>query len=566
MASRRAPGLRAALTHRDFRLLMGAFTISGVGSWAYNVALIVYVYDRTHSAGWVGAVTIGRFLPALLLGAYSGVVAERFERVRLMWSLDLICTVLMAGLATAAAVHAPAIVAIAFGGVTSVVTTAYQPAVSAITPLLVPESDLAAANTVRNTVDNLVLVLGPAIGGLLLLLGSATAAFVVNGATFLVSALLVSRMRARSIPVDVTEDGSVGPLRQMLVGMRALAGSSSAALLVAFCLVTSFIYGTDTVLFVVISRERLGTGADGYGWLLLGLGVGGIAVAALVAHISAWPRLGPAILIGIGAYCVPTLALIVVRQPFLAVLVQVVRGSGTIVVDVLAVTALQRSVPEDRLARVFGAFWTFVLLAISLGALTTPLLLRAGGLDFTLWMVGAIVPALCLAGWPALHAMDGRNVVRLAQIASRVEVLEHVSILAEAPRAVLEQLATASVEIDVAAGRDVVVEGEEADALYVIERGAVRVRARRGGESERELATLGVGDVFGEIGVLAKIPRTATVSTSEPCRLLQIDGQVFADALINSVVRPSLLGLSEARLGRSLNVGVVAPPAEAVGG
>ncbi len=564
MAARRTGGLRSALRHRDFRLLICALAISGAGSWAYNVALTVYVFERTHSPGWAGAVTIGRFVPSLVLGPYSGVVAERFERVRLMVALDLGCAALMSALSLLAALRGPALAAIALGGACAVVASPYLPAVTAITPQLVPEDELASANTLRNTVDNLVVIAGPAFGALLLVLGSATAAFAANAASFALSALVVSRLRARSAPVDVTEGGSVGPLRQMLVGVRAIVASSPASLLVLYCAVASFVYGTDTVLFVVVAQQRLGTGAGGYGWLLAGLGIGGVLAAPLVQRVSAWSRLGPAILGGMALYCLPTLLLLVVRQPAIAVLAQVVRGGGTLVVDVMALTALQRAVPEDRLARVFGAFYTLVLVAISLGALLTPLVLRAGGVDVALWLAGAGVPALCLLGWPALRAMDERNVVLLSRISARVALLERAAILAGAPHAALERLATASTGLEVPAGTDVVVEGADADALYLIEWGSMRVRARRDG-AERQLAVLGPGEVFGEIGVLEGIPRTATVTASEASRLLRIDGATFAAVLVDNAVHPSLLGRAEARLGRNLvppsRAGALAPDA-----
>ena len=81
-------GYRSALRHRDLRLLFGGLVISATGSWAYNVALLAYVYDRTHSLGWVAGAGLGRFLPSLLLSPYGGVVAERFERVRVMVCSD----------------------------------------------------------------------------------------------------------------------------------------------------------------------------------------------------------------------------------------------------------------------------------------------------------------------------------------------------------------------------------------------------------------------------------------------------------------------------------------------
>lgn len=559
MPTERPGGLRAALGHRDFRLLMIAFGVSGAGSWAYNVALTAYVFERTHSAAWAGAVTIGRFLPTLLLGAYSGVLAERFERVRLMVSLDLACCGLMACLAAVAALRGPALLAIAFGAASSVVASPYLPAVTAITPQLVHEDDLAAANTVRSTIDNLVIVAGPGLGALLLVLGSPTAAFAANAASFLASAVVVSAITACSRPVDVTEGGTSGPWRQMLVGIRALAGSGSAVLLVVYCLVTSFIYGTDTVLFVVVSQRRLDSGAHGYGYLLAGLGIGGIIAAAGTNRIAARSWLGPVILVGMSLYCLPTLLLLVIHQAALAVAVEVLRGAGTLVVDVLAMTSLQRAVPEDRLGRVFGVFWTLVLVAICLGALITPLVLRLAGLDSALWLMGAGVPLLCLLGWPSLSRMDARSAVLLASIADRISVLERAAILHEAPRAALERLATGSTEIEVTPGTDVVVEGATADALYVIEEGEMRVSARHGEPVARQLATLGPGEVFGEIGLLERIPRTATVTAVSPSRLLRIEGQVFVDVLANTAVSPGLLGRAEARLGRALSAGPARP-------
>ena len=165
-------GLSHALRHRDFRLLVAAYSLSAVGSWAYNVGLAVYVYDRTHSAAWVGAVTVGRFIPSVLFGAYGGVVAERFERARLMTALDALCALLMTALSLVAAYHGPALLVIGIGGINALITTPYEPAVAAITPQLVPEDDFAAANTLTSTVGNLAVIAGPALGALLFLVAS----------------------------------------------------------------------------------------------------------------------------------------------------------------------------------------------------------------------------------------------------------------------------------------------------------------------------------------------------------------------------------------------------------
>ncbi len=530
---------------------MIAFATSAAGSWAYNVALAVYVYEQTKSPAWVGAATLARLIPALIAGFYGGVIAERFERVRLMVVLDLLSALMMITLAVATFVEAPVLLVLVIAPITSIIGTAYEPAVAAITPQVVSERDLAAANALRNVVDNLAVIAGPAIGVLLLLLGPPALGFAVNAISFAISALVVARVRTRSRPVDVTEDGTIGPLGQMLVGFRTIRSSSAATILVAYSVVATFVYGVDTVLFVVLSQQQLGTGPDGFGYLLAGLGAGGVLAAAAVSRLSERPRLGWIILAGMAVYCLPTLAFLVVDQPAVGFALQVIRGAGTLVVDVLAITALQRTMPSDAMARVFGAFDSLMVGAIALGALLTPLVLAAAGLDTALIVSGLVVPLLCVIGWPRLRRMDEADAAQIAELAPRVLLLERVPILAEAPRGPIERLARAAEEIEVPAGVAIVTEGEAADAFFVVVSGDVLVTARGEGDAERQLPQLSTGDYFGEIGLLEHIPRTATVTTASPTRLLRIPGEVFLDALTQGNPSPTLLEGARIRLART---------------
>jgi len=544
-------GVLAPLRHRDFRLLTLALGVSGAGSWAYNVALAVYVYEQTHSAAWVGAATIGRFVPSMVFGAYGGVLAERFERVRLMVVLNLICMGLMGVLALITLEKGPVLLVIALAGVSSVVGMTFTPADYAMTPQVVPPSLLAAANTVRNTVENLTVIAGPALGGLLLLLGPPPIAFAFNAGSFLVAAAFTAMVRERSRPVDVTEGGESGPLRQMLVGINTVRTSVTATVLVTYSVIASFVYGVDTVQFVLLSRYQLGTGTDGYGYLLAGLGLGGVAAAGLVSRISSWDRLGTVILIGMATYCLPTLLFLVVDNSVVAFLIQGVRGAGTLVVDVLAMTAMQRSLPGDKLARVMGAFFTLVLGAISLGALLTPQLYEHTNLDTTIWVAGLGLPALCLLGWPWLVRMDNSNLAHLAEIRPRLLVLQRAAILAEASQSVLERLASTATELEVPAGVAVVTEGEPADAFYVIESGVMAVHSHGDSTVSTALPPLGEGEYFGEIGLLERIPRTATVVASVPSKLLRVDGEEFLEALTTASASMSLLEGARVRLART---------------
>jgi MFS family permease len=546
-AGRRA-GYRSALRSADLRWLLGSQLVSSSGSWAYNVALMVLLYDRTHSTAWVAAGALCRFLPSLVCSAYGGVIAERFERVRLMVWLNILALLLQAALAVAAWRTAPAAVALVLAGLTAAVTSPYTPAVAALIPQVVGEEDLAAANALNATIDNVVVVAGPAIGAGLLLAGGPALAIAINAVSFAIAAIMLPAMSVRSRPSDVTRGGSAGPLRQVADGFRTLASSAAVATFVAFSVLASFIYGTDTVLFVPISRLQLHSGTSGYGYLLAGLGVGGVAGAAVVNRLAARTRLAGAILGGMAVFCLPTALLVVVHQPVVGFLLQIVRGAGTLVVDTLAITALQRSAPADMVARVFGAFFALVLAAISLGALITPLLLRTG-LHPTMLVYGAGIPALCLLALPALLRADRIAAAKAAMAAPRVAILERLDLFRNASRSSLESLAGAAEEVAVPAGTVLIAEGDEADAFYVLTEGQLDVSAI--GESGTQsvfLRTLEPVSYAGEIGLLGGVRRTATVTAASDCRVLRIGGQEFLDALTTLSASPSLLEGARARL------------------
>lgn len=544
-------GYRFALRSRDLRRLLTSQVISSTGSWAYAVALAVLLFDRTHSANWVAVGALARFVPPLLFSAYGGVIAERFERIRLMVVINLVALGLQGGLALAAWRHAPIGLAIGLAAATAIVLTPYLPAVAAVIPEVADEDDLAAANALNGTIDNLVVVLGPAVGAGLLVLGGPALSVLVNAATFGVAAVIVGRMRLRSRPSDVTDGGRAGPLAQMAEGFRAVMSSTTVAVFVAFSVLASFIYGTDTVLFAPISKVQLHSGSNGYGYLLAGLGVGGVLGAGLVNRLAARPRLASAILGGMAVYSLPTALLVVVHQPVVAFALQVLRGGGTLVVDTLAITALQRAAAKEMVARVFGVFFALVLAAISLGALITPVLLRVG-LHPTLLVIGLGIPALCLLVLPRLLAQDRVAAARALRLAPRVAILERLDLFASATRSSLEAMAEAATEVDVLAGTRVVVEGDTADAFYAVVDGTLDVSAvGEVGEEARWLRTLESGSYFGEIGLIGRMRRTATVTATSACRLLRVGGADFVDALTNFSASPSLLEGARTRLATS---------------
>src|SRR5215468_463127 len=191
---------RGVLAIRDARALIAASAASQIGDWLYNAALLGYIYAATGSAAWVGAATICRLLPYVLLGPIGGAIADRFPRRSVLVAGDVLRLTLMLGLVAVVAAGGPVEVVIGLTILASAAGSAERPAALALMPRLVGESRLGAANALLHTVQELGVVVGPAIGAILLAAGPNWLAFAVNAATFGASAALVSTIRDRSRP------------------------------------------------------------------------------------------------------------------------------------------------------------------------------------------------------------------------------------------------------------------------------------------------------------------------------------------------------------------------------
>ncbi len=362
----------------------------------------------------------------------------------------------------------------------------------------------------------------------------------------------MTRINYRSTKVDVTEGGSAGVLKQMSVGVKAILGARSARALVALCALVSFIYGTDTVLFVGVSADKLGTGARGFGYLLAGLGIGGVLMASAVDKLAARAKLAWVILAGVVGYTLPTALMTVIHSPELAVVVQVVRGGSTLVVDVLALTALQRAVPKDQLGRVMGVFWAFIIGAIALGTVITPAISNAFGLDAGLWTMALAPGLLALLAVPALQRVDRETAAASAILAPKVALLEQLGMFASASRTLLERLASEELEKTFAPGTEIITQGQEADYLYVLIEGSVEVTSSgEAGGAPHPIRTMEAPTYFGEIGILQRIPRTANVIAREECRCGLIDGQTLLDAIATANPSSAMLSRSASLLAET---------------
>lgn len=547
MASSRRP-YREALRQRDFRTLAVSALIDQVGSWSYSVVLAVVVFDRTHSTTWLAGLSATRWITGLVLSGYAGVVADRYERTRVMVLSASASGVVMAGIAVAVGVKAPVWTLVPLIACSGVASSPYQPAAGALTPEVVPESTLAAANAFFAAIENVVVVLGPAIGGLVLVIGSPTVGVAINAASFFVAAALASRLGVTSR--GVVERGA-GLLTQSLVGLRAIFANRAALALVVFCALDSAVYGASTVIYAPLS-ERLGTGVNGYSYLLAGGALGGVLAAGLASRLSALRRLAPVIGVSLALQALPFAVTVWAHSATPAFVLQVVSGVGMVVVDVLAVTALQRDLDKGSLSRVLGGFDAIITAATLVGSFVLAAVMAASGIVAALLVIGLGATGLAVLGLPLLVRADRMTAAATAQLQERVAVLDRLDLFDGASRPVLERLAMNADERRLPAGDELIREGEPADALWVLVEGSLAVQATAGRGQQRELPPVTAPGYVGEIGLVRGIPRTATVSVSEPSVLLRIDGAEFLAALEAAPPSTSFVQLTGTRWARTL--------------
>jgi MFS family permease len=529
---------RQILGIADARALIGAGAASEIGNWLYNAALLAFVFERTHSAGWVGAATVFRLMPLVLLGPIGGVLADRYPRRTVLVISNLLGAGFMVLLSVVVGAHGPVVAVIALTALASAVSSPTKPASLAMLPRLVGEVRLGPANALLHTVQDVGVVLGPAIGAVLLVVAPAYVSFLANAVTFAVAALAVSRIRAGE-PRSATRPTASSHLAE---GFRTVRGTRFAVALIMAVAMVELIYGAQTVQLVVYARRTLGLGNGGYGVLLAASGVGGVLSAAFNGQLSTARRLTLVIAATGALGCVTELIYAGTGLAAIAIPVTVIGGGGLVACEVVVETALARIVSREVLGRVSGVLSAAMVAAMVLGAVLAPILTAAVSLRAGLLILGAatlLITAGCQFGLTGLDALSRAHTEALR---SRLAVVDRLPVTAGAPQLALEQLASASQLCRLPPGVDVVVQGAPAHAFFAIVTGRVVVH-RDGGAVVR----LGPGDSFGERGLLDQAPRNATVTTEIETSVLRIDGAILLDVLSETpMLTPALERVSAA--------------------
>jgi hypothetical protein len=299
-----------------------------------------------------------------------------------------------------------------------------------------------------------------------------------------------------------------------------LARESGLRALVFLLCMQTLVAGALNVLIVVTALQLLDLGEGGVGYLNSAVGVGGL-VGAVLAAVLISRRLSANFLLGIMLWGLPIALIGVFPETVPALVFLALIGLGNTLVDVSAFTLLQRAVPDEVLARVFGAVQALWVGTIGIGAILAPALIEAVGIERALIVTGALLPALALLLSRRLAALDALPVPE-----TELALLRGIDLFKPLPAPVLESLAQSLVPVRVEAGREVFRQGELGDRFYIVAAGEVEIVS-----DGRVVAVTGPGGYFGEIALLRDVPRTATVRARGEVDLRALERDDFIGAV-----------------------------------
>lgn len=504
------------------RRVLAAYMAKGLIEFATWLAILLVAYDLGGPA-MVGVASFTMLLPAIVLVPLLAGIGDRIPRGRAL-SLAYVGVALACSAAGILMwLQAPLWSVLLVAAARGVAIGLVRPMHFAAMPLVARKpGDLVAANGISSALEGVAVFLGSVLAGVVTQQVGAWVVLVAAGGLGLAAALLT---RGLGLPA-VAMDDMDGPreIREALRGFAALRGSWGAFSLLALLAAAFVVEGANDVLTVTFNDQVLGGDATSAGLLVgsygVGMALGGMALAGLALRRRVAPMvLGGALILGLAE---ATIGLASALGP--AVVLMALVGSGVSVVMVSALTLLQRSTDHEILARVLAIQEAVTLSGLAAGAVIGPLLISLLGPARAFVPLGAGIVVIGGLSIRAIHRLDRQAPSHRRELL----LLSRVPFLAAVAPHVLERLAEESHWRDVPAGSAVVRQGEPGTGYFLVSRGELAVAV----DGERRPRALVAGDGFGEIALLRRVPRTATVTALVDCELLEVTAESFLGALV----------------------------------
>jgi Cyclic nucleotide-binding domain/Major Facilitator Superfamily len=369
--------------------------------------------------------------------------------------------------------------------------------------------------------------------------GSMTASLVV-AATFAAAAAAVTGIsfeQAADARGGVTGDSSRVPLGEVPRVLRRYPG---AAVLIGDFSAQVLVRGVLVTLIVVASLELLDMGDTGVGLLNAAIGLGGLVGALAALGLGGGKRLGVVFVASLACWGLPLILVGLWPVAALALAAFFVVGISNSVLDISGFTLVQREVRNEDRVTAFGVMEGLFGVSALVGSLLAPALIAVLGGRGTFIAAGALLPVLALATWRPI----ARGAASTARTAERLALLRQNPLFAPLPLTALDRLAESMTPRSFARGEVLMRKGEPGEHYLLIADGKVDVCDDDG----RTLRVCEPGDGVGEIALLRRVPRTATVTSTTAVQCYAIE----AEAFLAAVAGPSAAAAAEAMVSARL--------------
>jgi MFS family permease len=394
------------LRHPGFRAIWGAAAISGFGDRIAAIALYLLIFRQTGNPVDLGILAATQIIPAIVLGPVTGLCCDRLKRRSIMIASDLFSALTVAVIPLASSPGQVYLLAALLGCGRQFT----GPARLALLPDVLPPERLGIANSLLMLTRNLVLLIGPAVGGALVAWFGTDAAFWLDAATFVISAAILVGWRYAGVPAAVPAiPAAIDPVLSLrsraqrlwadvVAGLQGVVGHPGLRLAFGFFAVLTFVTAMQQPLVVVFVKDVLAGSDVQLGLIISAAGLGGILGALSGALVVGRRR--PLRVIALltsldGAF----LLVFAANRSFTgALLIFACFGFLATLVQIALATFLQATAPQDRRGRTFGWLGTAVgplsLAAVFLG----PLMATVVGVVAVLAACGVAELAMGLLG------------------------------------------------------------------------------------------------------------------------------------------------------------------------
>ena len=560
----------AIFRNRYFVYLWTGQLISTIGDALTSLAAGIIVFQVTHSILNVGIMLMVSSIPTLVFGLVAGVFVDRFDRKTIMVTSVVIRAGLVAAIPLSLALTDDILWLYVIVLVSASVQQFFDPANDSVLPEIASDEELAAANSLMAIAQFGSTAIGFALAGLLIGT-SQELVFWIDAATFLFSGLMISLVAVK--PLEVEEETTVRDVvRNLGVGARFILRSPvlrSSAMLRA---PVTVVFGLQAVLLLPFAIEVLKATEFEYGVQEGITSVGFVIGSLLMARYAARIREGSWLVLsflGMGLA-----GLVYALSSNILVAIAVIGVSGVLNAPSFVASRLinQRNTPREMRGRVFSTSYVLrdvtYLVGMGLAGLADIWDVRimfalSSGLLILIALAGARLPGI---GQPA--AEWGRTITLLrtapkaplgalrAVTPADIDALgRYIPALAGMPQRDRDRLIASGRVVTANAGTAITKAGDSGDSAYFIMSGLVSVGAATESGEYRSLASIGAGDVIGEIAALTGSTRTADVVAEGETELMEVPATTLRQLMSRREFGSLVLGKMSERLARTASIG-----------